>query len=203
MGGGGIVIWRNEKLKKSPLAERSSKYDSSPCYLPIRNNKSLPETGRTIFDRLILCEEMCCIPRSPEVNVCLFCFSGWLRMPESCHAKIGLKGHAENAKVWQNGHETWKMNTYFDAPASFFLMGATITQTKWNICSVQCKTCQSRINVPDILFLAGFIIFSMTLKILVVVIPKEDLANNSPAKPSFGMTSTVKCDLLRRQGAVL
>ncbi len=26
------------------------------------------------------------------------------------------KGHAENneAKVWQNGHETWKMNTHFD-----------------------------------------------------------------------------------------
>ena len=32
-------------------------------------------------------------------------------------------------------------------------------------CSVQCKTCQSRINVPDVLFLAGFIIFSMTRKV--------------------------------------
>ncbi len=34
------------------------------------------------------------------------------------------------------------------------------------------------------------------LKIFVVVVPKEDLANSSPAKPSFGMTSTIKCDLL-------
>ncbi len=44
------------------------------------------------------------------------------------------------------------MNAHFDAPASFFLMGATIAQT---------------INVPDVLFLAGFIIFNMTLKYLV------------------------------------
>ncbi len=32
-------------------------------------------------------------------------------------------------------------------------------------CSVQCKTCQSRVNVPDILILSGFIIFSMTRKL--------------------------------------
>ncbi len=29
-------------------------------------------------------------------------------------------GHAENneAQVWQNGHETWKMNTHFDTQCS-------------------------------------------------------------------------------------
>ncbi len=47
------------------------------------------------------------------------------------------KGHVENneAKVWQNGHATWKMKTY-----------------------------QSRINVPDVIFLADFVIFNMTHK---------------------------------------
>ncbi len=34
--------------------------------------------------------------------------------------KDGLhEGHAENNEVWQNGRETWKMNTHFDAPASY------------------------------------------------------------------------------------
>ncbi len=59
-----------------------------------------------------------------------------------------LKGHVKNieAKVWQNGHETLKMNSYFHAPAG----------------PVQCKTHQSRINAPDVKWLAGFIIFNMT-----------------------------------------
>ncbi len=37
-----------------------------------------------------------------------------------------VKGHAENneAKVWQNGHETWKVNTHFDAPASEKMLSA-------------------------------------------------------------------------------
>ena len=41
-------------------------------------------------------------------------------------------GHVKSneAKVWQNGQETWKMNPHFDAPASFFLMEATKAQTK-------------------------------------------------------------------------
>ncbi len=30
------------------------------------------------------------------------------------------------AKVWQYGHETWKMNFPFDTPASFFPMAATM-----------------------------------------------------------------------------
>ncbi len=30
------------------------------------------------------------------------------------------------AKVWQYGHETWKMNFPFDTPASFFPMRATM-----------------------------------------------------------------------------
>ena len=40
-------------------------------------------------------------------------------------------GHVKNneAKVWQNGHETWKMNTHFDAPASFFLMASPVQET--------------------------------------------------------------------------
>ncbi len=62
------------------------------------------------------------------------------------------RGHVKNneAKVWQNGHETWKMNPHFDAPASFFLMGPTMAHTKWYIskCYTQKKYSIQR-NTPD------------------------------------------------------
>ena len=40
------------------------------------------------------------------------------------------KGQVKNneAKVWQYGHETWKINFPFDALASFFPMRATMAQ---------------------------------------------------------------------------
>ncbi len=34
------------------------------------------------------------------------------------------------------------------------------------------------------------------LMIFVIVIPKEDLAGNNPAKPSFGMAATIKYNLI-------
>ena len=50
-------------------------------------------------------------------------------------------------------------------------------------CSVQCKTYESRINVPDILFLAGFIIFSMTPNNFFLVITAYYLQNVFPETP--------------------
>ncbi len=44
------------------------------------------------------------------------------------HLQRSLMGHLKNieAKVWQNGHETWRMNSHFDAPASFFSGGIVL-----------------------------------------------------------------------------
>ena len=54
-----------------------------------------------------------------------------------------IRGHVENneAKVWQNGHETWKMIT-----------------------RKMCKTYQNRIKLMSLMFifLGGFVIFNMT-----------------------------------------
>ena len=53
-----------------------------------------------------------------------YCFDFWSKYCSEYHysPSNSYKGQVKNneAKVWQYGHETWKMNFPFDAPASFF-----------------------------------------------------------------------------------
>ncbi len=58
------------------------------------------------------------------LSMTAYCFDFWSKYCSEYHysRSNSYKGQVKNneAKVWQYGHETWKMNFPFDAPASFF-----------------------------------------------------------------------------------